>query len=1339
MTPFTKVGAWAILMSLLGTPALLVADSTLNFPRLSFDPNTLTGIAIVNPASQDASVTLTAYGADGNPLTGAGIVNPATVTIPASRQFASLTSQLFGSGLDPATVAWFQATSPVDGLTGLFLILSASLSSIDGADLPVTSQKLIFQRLNLASGASTELNIVNPGTVPANVMIQLKGTPFPPPPGQITIPARGVVRLDAAAYFNVSSVDAGAYVAVDSDVEVAGFEWISAGTTDAVGLNARRGAEKLSNLYLPQLSVLGPNRTQLGVTNYSGDPVILTITAYKPDGTLFDSANLKNNPVTRSLRGEGSLCEDVQSMFGFYGDNPLSGWIAVKATSESINGYASYSNQATGGFAAVTTAAQGQTRAIFPQLATASPFSTGVAILNPGSLAANVRILAIQSTGEVLGSLDTVLQPGHLISKQIGGPDFIPGASGVSGGAIWVKSDVPVYVASLIASDKTLTSVPPQSVPDGYNPDSALPTVKLNPPIAIVPPGSSQQFALQGASESLSWLVNGSPGGSSASGTIDSTGKFKAPGAIPSPQVVTITAQGSQQSAGASADVLDKSAFISNLKVVQSVAYLGSLQKIYAAELTALSAPSGTAQAAAALTSQVLDVSSGAQAPIVTYTNENIVKMISFTASNGTEYLLLLGQVGGRIIRLNPATKATKDVVTGLNAPTAMVFDPASGDLLVAEKDKISIVARATLESDSGPNAGSAAGKTADGLPAADGVGHMQRALVISGASGIAVDRCSEKIYYSVAAEGKVMEYDPTTLSYRTVASGLLDPGQLLGIYRTGITCPASFHLLVVERGADRVDLVIPSSGEVTAWVNAPGVVDLAFVPQGNPYLPLEGIILGDYSVQAGGSTYLVQLSNLYDLNPPNPPNSALVDNKADLSVTQTIFPNPGSPGFSSSFSVTVTNNGPAVATGVFLVDTLPAGVAFVSGTAPDQGSCGQAGRVVTCYLGTLQVGARVRIAVQVVPDYSDTARSITNAATVSGVEVDPYLSNNVSTFEMSVLAPVASQLTVTGVAPSAKAGTTMSVTVSVRDQLGKVLTGYRGGVVFSSVDGLATIDGTSTLLSPSYQFTADDAGVHTFAVGFPDISCGSAPPTSTGLTVTDTANRLSVTTKTSVYGSVSSFQMTATPDPVVLRSPMTVNVRAIDSCYNTVLDYLGTVAFYISGYDPEAVLPGNYTFTATDAGVHEFSATITVPPQPESPALIMSDVSDSYVQGYLYVNVQANPAVRLSVTLTPAYPYTPPIFSFTPLDVTVAALDAYDNVVPGYSGTVTFSSTDIYATLPAPYVFIPTSDLGIHTFFSGIEFRNPTSFPPIDQTVTVTDTVSGITGSVTVTVQPGG
>jgi adhesin/invasin len=64
----------------------------------------------------------------------------------------------------------------------------------------------------------------------------------------------------------------------------------------------------------------------------------------------------------------------------------------------------------------------------------------------------------------------------------------------------------------------------------------------------------------------------------------------------------------------------------------------------------------------------------------------------------------------------------------------------------------------------------------------------------------------------------------------------------------------------------------------------------------------------------------------------------------------------------------------------------------------------------------------------------------------------------------------------------------------------------------------------------------------------------------------------------------------------------------------------------------------------------------------------------------------------------------------------------------------VTFSTsdTDPGIVLPADYTFT-AADAGVHTFPGGA-----TLITSGDQTVTTTDTVSGITGSVTVTVGPG-
>lgn len=86
------------------------------------------------------------------------------------------------------------------------------------------------------------------------------------------------------------------------------------------------------------------------------------------------------------------------------------------------------------------------------------------------------------------------------------------------------------------------------------------------------------------------------------------------------------------------------------------------------------------------------------------------------------------------------------------------------------------------------------------------------------------------------------------------------------------------------------------------------------------------------------------------------------------------------------------------------------------------------------------------------------------------------------------------------------------------------------------------------------------------------------------------------------------------------------------------------------------------------------------------------------------------------------------------PFDVTVTAQDPYGNIDTNYTGTVTFSSSDgdPGVVLPADYTFQP-GDLGSVTFSGGV-----TLITPGDQTVMATDTVSGITGSATVTVTQG-
>jgi sugar lactone lactonase YvrE len=86
---------------------------------------------------------------------------------------------------------------------------------------------------------------------------------------------------------------------------------------------------------------------------------------------------------------------------------------------------------------------------------------------------------------------------------------------------------------------------------------------------------------------------------------------------------------------------------------------------------------------------------------------------------------------------------------------------------------------------------------------------------------------------------------------------------------------------------------------------------------------------------------------------------------------------------------------------------------------------------------------------------------------------------------------------------------------------------------------------------------------------------------------------------------------------------------------------------------------------------------------------------------------------------------------SGTAFDLTITAADPYGAIDVHYQGTVTFatSDTDPGIVLPADYIFT-AYDHGVHTFSGAVTLSTPG-----DQTITVTDTASGMTRTVTVTV----
>src|SRR5262249_31127146 len=134
---------------------------------------------------------------------------------------------------------------------------------------------------------------------------------------------------------------------------------------------------------------------------------------------------------------------------------------------------------------------------------------------------------------------------------------------------------------------------------------------------------------------------------------------------------------------------------------------------------------------------------------------------------------------------------------------------------------------------------------------------------------------------------------------------------------------------------------------------------------------------------------------------------------------------------------------------------------------------------------------------------------------------------------------------------------------------------------------------------------------------------------------------------------------------------------------------YRDTVHFTSS--DAQAVLPADYTFTATDNGTHTFAATLKTA---GAQSLTATDTANASLNG-TEGGITVTPAAASTLILA-GFPTT--ITAGVAGTATVTARDAYGNLATGYTGTVHFTSSDPQAVLPADYTFT-AADAGVHTF----------------------------------------
>ena len=170
-----------------------------------------------------------------------------------------------------------------------------------------------------------------------------------------------------------------------------------------------------------------------------------------------------------------------------------------------------------------------------------------------------------------------------------------------------------------------------------------------------------------------------------------------------------------------------------------------------------------------------------------------------------------------------------------------------------------------------------------------------------------------------------------------------------------------------------------------------------------------------------------------------------------------------------------------------------------------------------------------------------------------------------------------------------------------------------------------------------------------------------------------------------------------------------TFTVIAEDASNATVTGYTGTVAFTTSDHGASTLVPANSTLVN---GMGTFGATLTTS---GSQTLTATDVTTASLVGHSGpILVSAGTATHYSV-VAPGSVQGGNGFSFV-----VTALDPFNNTATGYTGVVTFTSSDGAATLP-----------GNGGLTNGVGTFSATLATAGNQTITATDTVTAsITGS---------
>jgi uncharacterized repeat protein (TIGR01451 family) len=484
---------------------------------------------------------------------------------------------------------------------------------------------------------------------------------------------------------------------------------------------------------------------------------------------------------------------------------------------------------------------------------------------------------------------------------------------------------------------------------------------------------------------------------------------------------------------------------------------------------------------------------------------------------------------------------------------------------------------------------------------------------------------------------------------------------------------------------------------------------------------------------------------------------------KADLSITKSDGTSSVVAGTTTTYKIKVANAGPNAALGAAVADSLPAGVSSDSWTAKASGGATGFSASGTGNLSdTVNLPAGSSITYSLVADLTASATgSLVNTATVgapAGVS-DPNASNNSATDTDAISAQADLAITKSDGATSVVPGTATTYTIKVSnfgpsDALGAAVVDAlpagvsgdswtataSGGATGFSASGTGNLSDTVNLPAGSsivYSLVADVSAsatgslVNTATVGAP---AGVSDPNASNNSATDTD------------------AISAQADLAITKSDGTSSlVPATSTTYTIKVSNFGpsdALGAAVADSLPAGVSSDSWTATASGgatgfsaSGTGNLSDTVNLPAGSSITYSLVADLTASATGSLVNTATVGAPAGvsdpnSSNNSATDTDTISAPVDHLAVMgpalvtagqaqSITVVALDAANDLVPSYAGTIHFTSSDGSASLPADYTFTP-ADAGVHTFVGGVTLTTAGS-----QSVTATDLANGsITGS---------